>query len=92
MNQQRMQALESGDSMDFWGNDEPRCPHCGQCASVIDNERWKLYEEGEHEVTCPYCGLDFAVSTRVSYSFSTDDQDDGLNELLDGCGQFWRAI
>lgn len=76
MQQQRMQALERGDRMDFWGNDDPKCPHCGQCASVSDNEWWRLYEEGEHEVTCPECELDFTVSTRVSYSFNTDNQDD----------------
>jgi hypothetical protein len=42
---------------------------------VDRNEWWKLYEEGEHEVTCPHCDEDFSVSTRVSYSFSTDNQD-----------------
>jgi uncharacterized Zn-finger protein len=61
---------------DFWGNSNPRCPHCGEVCDVSENEWWKLYEEGEHEVTCPHCEGDFTVSTRVSYSFSTDEQED----------------
>lgn len=59
---------------DYWGNNQPRCPHCGEVCDVSDNEWWKLYEEGEHEVCCPHCDGDFTVSTRVSYSFSTDKQ------------------
>lgn len=66
-----------------WGNDEPRCPHCGAETRVSDNGWWKLYEEGEHEVSCPSCGGDFIVHTRVSFSFtfsfSTDTQE-GLDE------------
>ena len=60
----------------YWGNDSPRCPHCGTECSVSDNEWWKLYEEGEHEVCCPHCDEDFSVSTRESHSFSTDEQED----------------
>lgn len=74
--QQRLEALERGDRMDFWGNKNPKCPHCESVCDVSENEWWNLYEEGEHEVTCPACDLDFTVSTRVSYSFSTDNQDD----------------
>ncbi len=62
---------------DYWGNKAPRCPHCGTECSVVEHEWWKLYEEGEHEVTCPHCdGGDFTVSVRVSYSYSTDEQED----------------
>lgn len=64
-----------GERMNFWGCSNPRCPHCGEGCDVDRNEWWKLYEEGEHEVTCPHCDEDFSVSTRVSYSFSTDNQD-----------------
>ncbi len=65
-----------GGSLDFWGNKSPRCPHCGQGCDVSDNDWWRLYEEGEHEVSCPHCDGDFTVSTKVSHSFSTDMQDD----------------
>jgi hypothetical protein len=60
----------------YFGCDKPKCPHCGYDCDVSQNEWWRLYEEGEHEVTCPSCDNDFTVSTRVSYSFSTDQQDD----------------
>lgn len=60
---------------DFWGCVQPRCPHCGAECDVSDNDWWRLYEEGEHEVSCPHCDDDFTVSTRVSYSFSTDEQE-----------------
>lgn len=61
---------------DYFGNREPRCPHCGEECPVSDNDWWDLYEEGEHEVCCSHCDGDFTVSTRVSYSFSTDEQED----------------
>ena len=59
----------------FWSADQPKCPHCGEVCDIGRNDWWRLYEEGEHEVTCPHCDGDFTVSTRVSYSFSTDEQD-----------------
>ena len=61
---------------DYWGNKQPRCPHCGAECDVSENDWWKLYEEGEHDVSCPHCDGDFSVTTRVSHSFSTDEQDD----------------
>ena len=76
MEQNRLEALNNGERMDFWANDEPKCPHCGQESSVSENEWWKIYEEGDHEVSCPHCETDFTVTTRVSYTFSTDHQDD----------------
>lgn len=63
------------DRLDYWRQDLPKCPHCGDECSVVDNEWWHLYEEGEHEVTCPSCENNFQVSTHVSFSFSTDEQD-----------------
>lgn len=62
-------------ALEFWGNENPLCPHCGEKCEVVEHEWWKLYEEGEHEVCCPYCDADFSVSTRVTYSFSTDEQE-----------------
>jgi len=61
---------------DYCGNNNPRCPHCGTEGDVSENEWWKMYEEGEHDVSCPHCAGDFSVSTRVRYSFSTDEQED----------------
>lgn len=79
---EKLQALNKAEEeepyfpSDFWSNKHPRCPHCGNECDVNDHELWHLYEEGEHEVSCPHCGLDFAVSTTVTYSFSTDSQPD----------------
>lgn len=71
----RLQALNAGRWADFWALDDPKCPHCGATCSVFDNDWLALYEEGEHDVTCPGCAMDFVVSSRVSYSFSTDEQE-----------------
>jgi hypothetical protein len=60
---------------DFWGVSHPKCPHCGEVCNVSANEWWKLYEEGEHEVECPHCEGEFTVSTSVSYSFDTSQQE-----------------
>lgn len=60
----------------FWGADNPKCPHCGEVCDISDNDWWKLYEEGEHDVCCPQCDEDFKVSTRVTYSFSTEHQEE----------------
>jgi len=64
----------SGELLEFFGNDNPKCPHCGVTSRIDDNEWYELYEEGMHEVTCPDCDLDFSVSTSVSYSFTTENQ------------------
>lgn len=60
----------------YWSADHPKCPHCGHVCDIRDNEWWDLYEEGEHEKECPACEGEFTVSTRASYSFSTDNQED----------------
>lgn len=60
---------------DFWRASHPKCPHCGEVCDVNDNEWWKLYEEGEHEVECPHCEGEFTVSTSGSYSFDTSRQE-----------------
>jgi len=59
----------------YWGADQPKCPHCGAVCAISENEWWRLYEEGEHDVSCPHCDGDFSVTARVSYSFSTDKQE-----------------
>lgn len=63
-------------SSEFWGNRQPKCPHCGHDLDIAEHERWGLYEEGEHETECPACDLGYTVSVRVSYSYSTESQED----------------
>jgi hypothetical protein len=60
----------------YWRADQPKCPHCGHVCDLSANDWWSLCEEGEHEVECPQCQGEFTVSTHVSYSFSTDAQED----------------
>jgi len=74
--QQPLEALHAEDDWQFRGNRQPKCPHCGADYDVSENGTWRIYEEGEHDLSCPSCDLDFTVSTAVSYSFSTDDQED----------------
>ena len=69
------QCKDAMDRLEFFRNDEPKCPHCGHDCDISENGWWRLYEEGEHDVTCPSCDNDFTVSTSVSYSFSTDEQE-----------------
>lgn len=66
---------EPNNSLEFWGNDNPKCPHCAHECRISENEWYRLYEEGEHDVECPRCEGEFSVSTRVSYSFDTDHQE-----------------
>lgn len=78
MSIERLEALnaEPAGSLEFWGNKHPKCPHCAAEIDVSANDLWRIYEEGEHEIDCPICDLEFSVSTNVSYSFSTDRQDE----------------
>jgi uncharacterized Zn-finger protein len=69
-----LEALTLCNSWDFRANKNPKCPHCGTDCAINDLEWWQLYEEGEHEVECPVCELEFTVSTAVQHSFSTDEQ------------------
>lgn len=66
--------------MDFRCNDNPKCPHCGETYSIEAHEAYQLLSEDSHDVTCGECDRDFQVSTNVSYSFNTDEQEDRDDE------------
>ena len=68
-------GIDAGDRLDFWRNDNPKCPHCGEIIDIGLHELWNFYEEGEHDVECPHCEGEFVVSTHITYSFSTDEQE-----------------
>lgn len=77
MHSDRLKALKSGSSIDFWGNDKPKCPHCGADFDIADNEAWYLYsEDGPHEVECPSCDREFQVHSIANWTFNTDEQDE----------------
>lgn len=72
---ERYAALRgASDSLDFFGNQQPKCPHCGGETDIGANDLWCIYEEGEHEIDCPSCDEPFTVSVRVSFSFDTDSE------------------
>ena len=45
-----------------------RCPECDTIAAVADP---RLYQMGNHSVTCGYCKYVYEVTTRVTYSFES---------------------
>ena len=47
------------------------CPWCGEVIEE-DCETDVFYEDGEHVFDCPYCDKEFALSTSVSYTYSTE--------------------
>jgi len=68
-------ALSNSNAWDFRYEKQPKCPHCGHVCNVADNDWYHLYEEGEHEVECSLCEVEFTISTHVEHSFSTDEQE-----------------
>lgn len=76
---ERFKALkEAEDSIEFWRNKTPKCPHCGSDFDIEEGEAWELYTDDGgmgHEVECQDCNLTFTVMTHTSYLFSTDEQD-----------------
>jgi uncharacterized Zn-finger protein len=73
-----LEALKSAkSSFDFFGNKQPKCPHCGSNYGISNNDAWDLYDANDsHSVECPSCNLEFNVVTRCSYSFDTEEQED----------------
>lgn len=52
-----------------------RCPKCLRDWRVGDGDDYHLYEDGDHEVNCGYCGHDFTVITHITYSFESPAQE-----------------
>lgn len=67
--------LNDSNSLDYWNNAQPKCPHCDEDIVIGDHELYNLYEEDTHDVTCPHCEKDFIVRSQATYTFSTDEQD-----------------
>lgn len=70
------EAITESMESDFWRNENPKCPHCSNICDIQAMEEWRLYEEGDHEITCPACAEKFKIITQVEFSFSTDEQED----------------
>ena len=72
------EANEAGvyDQHQYWRAEQPKCPHCSEVCYLSENDWSELYEEGNHRVSCPHCNNYFNVITHLSFSFSTDEQED----------------
>jgi hypothetical protein len=70
------EAQDAGTTAQFWRNENPVCPHCGQVIDIAAHDLWDLCKEDLHDVECPFCDSEFAVVTSVTVAFSTDDQED----------------
>ncbi len=44
---------EPASSLEFRGNKQPKCPHCGQDVDISDNDLWRLYDRGCWPATVP---------------------------------------
>lgn len=62
--------------IDYCYNDSPKCPHCDSEINIDDDELYNLYEGGDHEIECSHCEKEISVTTNVSYTFSTSQQED----------------
>ena len=49
-----------------------RCPKCRRSWIPAEAEQYKVYEDGEHEVSCD-CGYNFTVSTYIEYTFTSPE-------------------
>lgn len=73
---EKLAALKAASSLQFFANNKPKCPHCGEDFDIAENEAWRLYDENDtHEVTCPSCEQDFSVRSSAHWVFSTDEQE-----------------
>lgn len=59
------------DTLDYKHNTEPKCPHCDSDIGISAHDLYDLYEDGEHEIECPYCETPIKVISECTYHFST---------------------
>lgn len=77
-------------NVDYWGNKNPKCPHCGADFKVWENDRpmsLSYEDDGRSTFDCDRCGKNFVCVTIVRYVFSTavseeaaDDEEWGPQE------------
>ena len=69
--------LNEDNTLDYWGEKNPTCPHCDEIFDVMENEAFELYEEGNHDITCRSitCGKEFSVESVSEFTFNTDEQE-----------------
>lgn len=64
------ERLVSGEETETDCESDVYCPWCGEKIET-DCESREFYEEDTFAYTCPFCDKEFALSTSVSYHYST---------------------
>ena len=68
--------LTDDNSTEYWGNSDPKCPHCDFIYDIGNNDAYQLYQEDNHSIECPNCNADYSVYSRpLGWAFDTDEQD-----------------
>lgn len=83
-------------SIEYWGNEKPKCPHCDADFDVWggDNAMLISYEDGGNAaLECASCHKDFVAVTSLRYVFATavseeaaDDEEWGPQQKDDAEG------
>jgi len=72
--------LNKTNTLNYWGNKDPICPHCDRVLNIADEELWGLYSEDCHDVECPFCEKVFVVISNATWSFSSEKLEDEEDE------------
>ncbi len=70
-------------AIDYWGNDKPKCPHCGTEFDVWDGDNplsLDYEDDGHTTFECTDCGKAFVTVTHVHYKFSTAISEDAADD------------
>lgn len=74
---EKLEALRKDRGLEFFANDAPKCPHCGEDFDITRNEAWFLFDENDtHTVECFRCENPFLVKSSATWRFSTDEQEE----------------
>ncbi len=74
-------------SIEYWGNDKPKCPHCGEDFDVWENDGALSlnYEDGGQTMyECRSCRKDFVCVTSVRYVFATAVSEEAADDEMWG--------
>jgi len=66
--------LNNDNAMEYWGNENPKCPKCDKDIDIDEWELYELYGEDSRVIECPYCEDKIYVVAHARYTFSTDEQ------------------
>ena len=61
------------EEVDTYSTDYVICPYCGHAykTDVGYEDFPEIFDEGDNEIECGYCGMTYILETTVSYSWET---------------------